>query len=98
MKFGDILKELRISHNMTQRHIASLVSLSPSVYSRFENNERKVKREMLIKFSSIYQIEECELYRYWIVDKIFNLLEGVQNPLEILLLVENSIRIKEQGK
>lgn len=85
-----------MSQNMTQRHIAGLISLSPSVYSRLENNERKFNQKLLIKLSEIYNIDESELHKYWIADKIYDLLDNVQNPLEILALVENYFGITEQ--
>ena len=98
MRFGDKLKELRISQNMTQKHIASLISLSPSVYSRLENNERKLKQNLLKTLSEIYNIDESVLYKYWIADKIYDILDNVQNPLEILILVENYVDITGQNK
>lgn len=56
MRFGDKLKELRLSKKITQRQIAAELSVAPSIYNRFEKNERRVKREMLSKLASVFAI------------------------------------------
>ena len=61
MRFGDKLKELRLSKKITQRQIAAELSVAPSIYNRFEKNERRVKREMLSKLASVFAISEDEI-------------------------------------
>ena len=74
MKFGDKIKQLRLSKQITQRQIAAELKVAPSIYNRYENNERRVKREMLPKLSSILSVDVEELNALWVADQVFKLL------------------------
>ncbi len=43
MKLGDRLKQLRLAKQLTQRQVAAQLNVAPSIYNRFERNERKGK-------------------------------------------------------
>ena len=87
MKFGDKIKELRLSKQITQRQIAAELNVAPSIYNRYENNERRVKREMLPKLSSILSVDVEELNVLWVADQVCKLLEGEQKPQDVLSIV-----------
>lgn len=87
MKFGDKIKELRLSKQITQRQIAAELNVAPSIYNRYENNERRVKREMLPKLSSILSVDVEELNALWVADQVCKLLEGEQKPQDVLSIV-----------
>ncbi len=87
MKLGDKLKQLRIAKKLTQRQVAAQLSVDPSIYNRFERNERKVKKEMLPKLSEVLGISIAELNTYWVADQVYKLLESEQNPNEVITIV-----------
>lgn len=93
MRFGDKLKQLRRSKQITQRQIATELKVSPSIYNRFEKNERRIKREMLPLLSSILSIDIEELNSVWVADQIYKLLEKEKNPQKIISIVCNNLVI-----
>ena len=48
-----MLKEYRLSHNLTQQQMADLLKIDFTTYSRIENHKRKMSIELLIKFLEI---------------------------------------------
>ena len=52
--FGDIVKSLRISHNLSQVQLASELNVSKQTISNWENNNILPSIEMLIKISSFF--------------------------------------------
>lgn len=87
MKLGDRLKQLRLAKQLTQRQVAAQLNVAPSIYNRFERNERKVKKEMLPKLSEILDISIEELNTIWVADQVYKLLEYEQNPNDVISIV-----------
>ena len=87
MKLGDSLKQLRLAKQLTQRQVAAQLNVAPSIYNRFERNERKVKKEMLSKLSEILGISIEELNTIWVADQVYKLLEYEQNPNDVISIV-----------
>ena len=87
MKLGDRLKQLRLAKQLTQRQVAAQLNVAPSIYNRFERNERKVKKEMLPKLSEILEISIEELNTIWVADQVYKLLEYEQNPNDVISIV-----------
>ncbi|HBT65452.1 MAG TPA: XRE family transcriptional regulator [Ruminococcaceae bacterium] len=53
-KVGLRLKELRESVNLTQKDIASYLSVDQSLVSKFETGERSISSDMLKSLSNLY--------------------------------------------
>ena len=87
MKLGDRLKLLRLAKQLTQRQVAAQLNVAPSIYNRFERNERKVKKEMLPKLSEILELSIEELNTIWVADQVYKLLEYEQNPNDVISIV-----------
>ncbi len=49
------LRQLRIQNKLTQKDIAGLLRLSPSIVSGYETGERTPSVEVLLQLSGIYQ-------------------------------------------
>lgn len=54
--FGNILKELRLQHGMTQKDLAAKVGVTKSVISYYELSERSPSPEILIKLANIFHV------------------------------------------
>lgn len=91
MTFGEKIKELRLSKNITQRELAAQLDIAPSMYNRFEKNERRIKHELLYKLSELLDITEEELNKYWVADQIYKLLECEKNPNDVISLVSENL-------
>lgn len=49
------LKELRIQNNLTQKQVATILNISPSIVSGYETGERTPSTEMLLSLSYLYK-------------------------------------------
>lgn len=54
--FGDIIKELRLSYNLSQVQLAKELSVSKQTVSNWENNNILPSIEMLIKISNYFSV------------------------------------------
>ncbi|MEF2879992.1 MAG: helix-turn-helix transcriptional regulator [Blautia sp.] len=54
--FGDIIKKLRISHNLNQVQLADKLNISKQTVSNWENNNILPSIEMLIKISKFFSV------------------------------------------
>lgn len=50
------LKEIRVQNNLTQKNVADYIGCSPTVYSRYEGEKRKLSIDMLIKLSQFFDV------------------------------------------
>lgn len=54
--FGDVIKELRLSHNLNQVQLANELSVSKQTISNWENNNILPSIEMLVKISHFFSV------------------------------------------
>ena len=50
------LRELRKKNNLTQKQMATKLSMSQTGYSKYETGENDIPTSVLIKFSKIYDV------------------------------------------
>lgn len=55
MKYAKI-KELRILNRYSQKQIAELLEMQVTQYRRYENGERSIPIEVIIKLADIYEV------------------------------------------
>lgn len=68
MKYERI-RNLREDHDLTQTDIASYLHISQRTYSRYENDERSIPIETLIKLAAYYSTSVDYLVNYTDVKK-----------------------------
>lgn len=54
--FGDIMKSLRLSHNLSQVQLCRELSVSKQTISNWENNNILPSIEMLVKISHFFSV------------------------------------------
>lgn len=54
--FGDIIKNLRLSYNLSQVHLANELNVSKQTVSNWENNNILPSIEMLIKIAQFFSV------------------------------------------
>lgn len=59
--FGDIIKELRLSHNLNQVQLANELNVSKQTISNWENNNILPSIEMLVKISQFFSVSTDHL-------------------------------------
>ena len=50
------IRELREDHDLTQEQMGNILNISQRTYSRYENNERSIPLEILIKIANYYNV------------------------------------------
>lgn len=69
--FGDIIKNLRTSHNLNQVQLTQKLNVSKQTVSNWENNNILPSIEMLVKIADFFCVSadfllERDNQRYWI--------------------------------
>ena len=54
--FGDIVKNLRLSHNLSQVQLANELNVSKQTISNWENNNILPSIEMLVKIAQFFSV------------------------------------------
>lgn len=54
--FGDVMKSLRISHNLSQIQVASELNVTKQTVSNWENNNILPSIEMLVKIARFFSV------------------------------------------
>jgi len=62
MQFGEKLKKLRVSKNMTQKDLAEIINISPQAISRWENNEVEPSLETLRRLAEFFEVSMDDLF------------------------------------
>ena len=62
MLLGQKIKELRDTHGVLQRQLASLLEIDTPMFSKIERGDRRAKRTQVIQIANYFKIDEKELY------------------------------------
>ncbi len=91
---GTKLKELRENHGYVQRQIAAELEVDTAYISKMENGDKQLSRLHLKKISTIYKVNEKELLKLWMADKIIKLVEKEKIGKDVLIMALKEIEIK----
>lgn len=84
MFFGNKLRELREQKGIVLRKVATLLDIDTATLSKIELGYRQAKREYLPIFAKLYSIDVDILEKWWLTDKVYNLLEDEEQALNVL--------------
>ncbi|MGY5352089.1 helix-turn-helix domain-containing protein [Wenyingzhuangia sp. IMCC45533] len=90
--FGETIRKLRGENNLLLREVSAKLEIDASILSKIENNYRIAKKELVEKFSKIFNVDCKELLIIWLSDKIVNELKGEDNIDKILRLAEQKLK------
>ncbi len=96
MLFQDKLKELRVSHNLLQRQVAAGIDMDTAIYCKIEKGDRQAREEQVRRLALFYGLPFEELRRYWLVEKVYSIVEKEDDVSEILHMVAEEM--VEYGK
>jgi len=94
MTIGAKIKELRETSGMIQRKLASLLEIGDGYLSKIENDQKAIKREHLIKISSVFNFPLDELEALWIATKVYDIVKDEKEGLKALKVAEDQIKYK----
>ena len=96
--FGEIIKKLRISNNLTLREIAELLKIDTSTLSKIEKNKRSANKELIKKIAQIFKFSEKELLINFLSDKVAYNLINEEFGQEILKVAEEKVEYLKAKK
>lgn len=79
MLFGNKIKELRDEHGILQRQLAALLEIDTPMFSKIERDDRKAKREQVVKLAEYFHQDEKEMLTLWLADKFIDAVKDVQD-------------------
>ncbi len=75
MLLGEKIRALRESKGLIQRNIAEELNVDIAYISRIEHGEKPINRIHLRTLSKLFNLQEDELIKLWLADKIYTLVK-----------------------
>lgn len=61
--------------------------MDTAIYCKIEKGDRQAREEQVRQLALFYGIPYEDLHRYWLTDKVYNLLEEEEDASKILCMV-----------
>lgn len=91
MYLGELIKSHREQEQLSQKVVADAIGVDVPMYSRMERGQRPIKKEQIKVLSDLLKIQEMELYKYWVAEKVYNIVAEEENASEIFNIVSDTI-------
>lgn len=91
MYLGELIKSHREQQQLSQKVVADAIGVDVPMYSRMERGQRPIKKEHIKILSNLLKIKEEELYKYWVAEKVYNIVADEDNASEIFNIVSDKI-------
>jgi transcriptional regulator with XRE-family HTH domain len=88
---GVRIKELRTKLGISQRELGAYIELDAAFISKVEKDEKPIKREHLKKLSEVLKVDEEELQKLWLANKIYKVVADEKLAKEALILAEQKV-------
>ena len=98
MYLGELIKSHREQEQLSQKVVADAIGVDVPMYSRMERGQRPIKKEQIKVLSDLLKIQEMELYKYWVAEKVYNIVAEEENASEIFNIVSDTIIPYNQRK
>lgn len=85
---GQKVRELREENNFLLRQLAAKLDIDTAQLSKMERGERLFKKEEIFDIAKILNANKKELLTLWLADRLFKIVQGEDNVLEALKIVE----------
>ncbi len=76
MFLGKRIKELREEKGLVQRQLAAELEVDTPMYSKIERDERKAKREHVLKLAKFLQTDVDELLTLWLAGQVYDVVKN----------------------
>ena len=94
MLLGQKIKELRDTHGVLQRQLASLLEIDTPMFSKIERGDRRAKRTQVIQIAKYFNVDEKELLTLWVADKVLDAVEDEKElKSEAIKVAQSSITL-----
>ena len=98
LTFGDIIKEARIARGLKLKDVAKKTEIDLSTLAKIEKNQRDPSNAFLTKVSKFLCLDEQELRKNYLSDKLVEKISNEDNPVAVLKLAEKKVAYKINPK
>ena len=88
MTFGQTLKKARESQGLLMRQVAAKLEVDTATISKIENGLRHATKKQVKALAHLLKIEHKELEASWMGNKIYQMLQDIDDPNKALLVAE----------
>lgn len=93
--FAEKIRQIREDKQLLQRQVSAFLDIDNALYCKIERGDRKAKREQVIKLAHFFEVNEIELLKLWLADRVCEVMDGESNVNEVLNIVaENIVKYK----
>lgn len=91
--FGDTVKILREERNLTLREVSEFLKIDTSMLGKIEKNTRKPTKQLIEKFSKLFNVKEKDLIITFLSDNIaYRIMDEENYALEVLKVAEKKVK------
>jgi len=89
--FGEQLRQLRETAELTLREVATNVEIDPSLLAKIERNERQPTKHLIKKIADFFSVNEKDLLEEFLSDQIAYKILQEKADLNILKVAEEKV-------
>jgi predicted nucleotidyltransferase/plasmid maintenance system antidote protein VapI len=86
--FGKKIRQLREDKKLPLRTVAAFLDIDQALLSKIERGQRKANKDLVLKLSEFFNVDENELLLTWLSDKLVYELNGEDLALKALRVAE----------
>ena len=90
---GSFLRKLRKEKDLPIRKVAAEIDVDQSTWGKYERGERIPPKEVLPNIAAYYGIDEKELRRNWLSERVLEPIKDEVEPEEILEIAKDKLKI-----
>jgi len=89
---GEKLRRIREQRALTLSKVAGILNIDVAVLSKMERGERKLSKEIILKFAKIYKYNAEELLLQYLCDKILYEIKNEELGEKALKVAEKKVK------
>lgn len=91
MMLCDKLREMRELKELPQRKVAAALDIDTATYCKIEKGIMRPKREHLLILADLFEVEEADLLKQWLAEKITSVIQNDEKFATEALSIANKI-------
>jgi transcriptional regulator with XRE-family HTH domain len=91
--FGDTIKYLREEKKLTLREVSEYLNIDTSMLGKIEKNNRKPTKQLIVKFSKLFNVSEKDLTIEFLSDSVvYQIMNEEIFANEVLKVAEKKVK------
>ncbi len=94
--FGEEIRKHRLEKKEPLRSVAAAIGIDVAILSKLERGIRLASRDQVLKLSDYFKLDQNQLLKIWLSDKILQYVGHEEMSLEAMQLAEEEIAYKKK--